>query len=260
MDKQTLLEKLYASLEAITTINEAGDELLSAKKEIEDAASTAKSMERATWSIILFDVIWLFVSRQIYISFLKSAPFLVAFFFVVGPMILMAPLFQRKGKSRAIKYRQEILLPLQQAFGQKYIEFEQVEKSENVQILQDTVPPDYSTIDAVEFFIAALENQRADTLKEAINLYEDQLHRDSLMQTQEKIIELSQQSVDLSQEIAQNQKKQIRYQQKQIRNQEKLVSSNRAIMQKTKKISKQVRFSNAMGLVNTVKHWNDKKK
>ena len=108
-------------------------------------------------------------------------------------------------------------------------------------------------MDAVEFFIVVLQNQRADTLKEAINLYEEHLHREELMQAQETIIELSHRNLEQGQEM-------IRNQQQQLQNQQKQLQTEAAILQKTKKISRQARFSNAIGVLNTAKHWNDVKK
>ncbi|MEC4177046.1 hypothetical protein VJ918_07855 [Adlercreutzia sp. R21] len=41
-------------------------------------------------------------------------------------------------------------------------------------------PPSYVSVDAASFFAKAVDNQRADTLKEAINLYEEYLHRNHM--------------------------------------------------------------------------------
>lgn len=40
-----------------------------------------------------------------------------------------------------------------------------------------TLPRDYRYYDAVAFFESALANGRADSMKEAINLYEEHIHR-----------------------------------------------------------------------------------
>lgn len=41
-------------------------------------------------------------------------------------------------------------------------------------------PPSYVSVDAASFFAKAVDNQRADTLKEAVNLYEEYLHRNHM--------------------------------------------------------------------------------
>lgn len=47
-------------------------------------------------------------------------------------------------------------------------------------------PPDYCTIDAAEFFLSCFRNFRADTMKEAINLYETTMHQRRLEANQEE--------------------------------------------------------------------------
>lgn len=49
----------------------------------------------------------------------------------------------------------------------------------------DFVPPDYRTIDAIGFMLKAVENLRADTLKEAINLYDTELKHRQMMEQAE---------------------------------------------------------------------------
>ena len=38
-------------------------------------------------------------------------------------------------------------------------------------------PPAYCYVDAAEFLLQAVQNYRADTMKEAMNLYEDTMHK-----------------------------------------------------------------------------------
>lgn len=49
-------------------------------------------------------------------------------------------------------------------------------------------PPNYCYIEAVEFFLDCVTNYRADTLKEAINLYEEYLHRERVERNQEAML------------------------------------------------------------------------
>lgn len=50
-------------------------------------------------------------------------------------------------------------------------------------------PDNYCSVDAVEFFYNVIKNQRADTLKEAINLYETTLHQKRVEQNQQQAIQ-----------------------------------------------------------------------
>ena len=50
-------------------------------------------------------------------------------------------------------------------------------------------PSDYCYEDAAAFFLNVLQNYRADSLKEAINLYETTLHQNRMEETQKKILQ-----------------------------------------------------------------------
>lgn len=49
-------------------------------------------------------------------------------------------------------------------------------------------PPNYCTLDAVEFFRSAVANYRANNVGEMVNLYEDYLHKNRLEQGQQQMI------------------------------------------------------------------------
>lgn len=56
-------------------------------------------------------------------------------------------------------------------------------------------PVDYYCMDAVDFFISAVANQRADNVKELVNLYEDKRHKDRLEEKLKEIKGIAEQSV-----------------------------------------------------------------
>lgn len=49
-------------------------------------------------------------------------------------------------------------------------------------------PQDYSYLDACTFFISAVKNFRANNITEMVNLYEDELHKNKMVATQEAMI------------------------------------------------------------------------
>ena len=57
------------------------------------------------------------------------------------------------------------------------------------QAVIDTIPRDYQYFYAVSFFEQALANGRADSMKEAINLFEEQLHRETLEQNSRRMLD-----------------------------------------------------------------------
>ena len=49
-------------------------------------------------------------------------------------------------------------------------------------------PMDYDSIDAVDFFLAAVRNHRASTVQEMVNLYETERHQRRMEQGQQQIL------------------------------------------------------------------------
>lgn len=73
------------------------------------------------------------------------------------------------------------------------VEREVIQKIKNVQKqytreIAPWYPSDYCYIEAAEFFLNAIRNYRADNLKEAINLYEDVMHKRRLEQAQQQML------------------------------------------------------------------------
>ena len=67
-------------------------------------------------------------------------------------------------------------------------------------------PKDYFCLDAVKFFISAVENFRADSIKEAINLYESSEHQRRMEAAQGQLISGQQQMLDSQDKIIAGQK------------------------------------------------------
>ena len=61
-------------------------------------------------------------------------------------------------------------------------------------------PADYCTFEAVEFFYNAVKNFRANTIGEAVNLYENYLHQQRIEQNQQAILD-SQQQLEKQQKL-----------------------------------------------------------
>lgn len=69
---------------------------------------------------------------------------------------------------------------------------------EQIQDDLTVIPPDYQYPLAIEYIYSCLRNQRAVSMGEAVNLYEDQLHKWRMEQMQSKLVEMSmQQQVSL---------------------------------------------------------------
>ncbi len=73
-------------------------------------------------------------------------------------------------------------------------------RSQYEQEISPWYPSDYCYLEAANFFLSALQNYRADTLKEVVNLYEDTLYKNRIEQSQLRM-EQSQQELVRQQKI-----------------------------------------------------------
>ena len=86
---------------------------------------------------------------------------------------------------------------------------------------------EYCDLAIIDSLIRFLEVGRADTLKEALNLYEDELHKEMMIKLQEEQIRLGQ----------------------------KLTAQQEQALKQQVRQSKQLRYSNVLNTVNTIRHW-----
>lgn len=62
------------------------------------------------------------------------------------------------------------------------------------------LPPKYTCLEAIDFFIDVIVNLRADSMKETVNLYEEHLHRQRMEAAQNKLAEQQAKMLHLQQE------------------------------------------------------------
>jgi hypothetical protein len=85
----------------------------------------------------------------------------------------------------------EEVIPAYWAYEERIDQLNQALQVSELTVYENTIPEKYRTEDAINFFVNALETQRADTEKELFNLYEEDLHRRKLEQIeQEKLQKL----------------------------------------------------------------------
>lgn len=135
---------------------------------------------------------------------------------VILAALLIAPFFaskisyqneqkqNRKFQQEAVDYWQNTGGPAEQSNRQtvqKITSEKNVFVSDNKALI-DVLPPDYQTVSACGFILTSLINGRADSVKEAINLYEETLHRIRLEHaTQEVASAISQMQYDVMRQM-----------------------------------------------------------
>lgn len=119
------------------------------------------------------------------------------------------------------------------------------EKSD-LQMFEKMFPEEYRSLEALDFFIRALEVGRATTEKELFNLYEENLHR-------QKMEKLQLQQVQYARKALSTQQEQLKVSQEQSVLAKKQIENMKQIEKGQKKISKQTRYGNVVNTINLLK-------
>lgn len=96
----------------------------------------------------------------------------------------------------------KVLIQNGQVYEQISAEIEQI-ANENREVI-NAIPRDYRYYDAVAFFENALANGRADSMKEAVNLYETHLHQMRLENANQQMLFINEQQSKMMAEIEKN--------------------------------------------------------
>lgn len=137
-----------------------------------------------------------------------------------------------------LKINEDKIHSLQQAL-QKICE------EESSRFMMEYLPKDYCNLDAISSFITYLENKRADTFKEAINVYEDEKHKSKMQEMQQVSVDkLNTQSKMMAMSIEQ----QAQWQKENAQRQERMIANSQ-------KINEEIRFGNAVSVINLVDRW-----
>lgn len=107
---------------------------------------------------------------------------------------------KREREKQAELYYNERFAPLKQEYATVEKEIKGLFQSEEWEFVQSYIPKNYVDTEAIDFFINAVTNKRADTLKEAINLYEDYLYQLRMEELQQNQMLMQQATLEAAQE------------------------------------------------------------
>lgn len=138
-------------------------------------------------------------------------------------------------KIKAQEYHESVIEPLLERFEEIKLEIDELWDSDELVLYEKMVPDEYKDMNAINFFVRALEVGRAETQKELFNLYEDELHKQRMVTMQKEMIDKQNEQIQIAKD--QNAKLDSISEQQEKSN----------TMQK--KISRQLRYGNA---VNTI--------
>lgn len=125
-------------------------------------------------------------------------------------------------------------------------------EEESSRFMMEYLPKDYCNLDAVSCFISYLENKRADTFKEAINVYEDEKHKSEMREMQKismnKLNHQANMIHEQSKMMVMSIEQQAKWQQENAARQERMIANSQ-------KINEEIRFGNAVSVINLVDRW-----
>ena len=158
---------------------------------------------------------------------------------LVGTIYLKITKADAKFELRADEYHTSVVVPIEAECEKARERIDcHLDSAVMKQLLTD-VPEDFRSVFALEFCLKMLKNRQADTEKECYNLYAEYLQR-------QQIIDLQDQQVALGKQMLEEQKAQTKMT-------AELDNSMEEIAKKQKKISKQVRYGNAVNTINLLK-------
>lgn len=172
------------------------------------------------------------------------------FGFIIGliPAIILVLIGHKfDERSSAIKRRNEMadefykekIDPLVKKFEETKKMIDELWDSDELKLYERIVPEEYKTLQAIDFFIKALKSGRANSQKEVFNLYEDELYRQKVILMQNEMLDKQDQQLDIS-------KTQVEMLNNIGKNQEHALKIQ-------KKISRQVRYGNAVTTLDFLK-------
>ena len=185
--REELLKKISASMDSIKQLNRAREVYLSEKqrctKQIVTIDKSVKIAGAITGTITgaCAAGIILFCGSIMNNDTRLLSLFFFLLFFGIGYLLTWYN-SSVHGIGRTITVKEEP--------SQECIRLEQQYKNKEKEVADkiEFIPVDYRTTDAVENFYKYILNRRADDLRQAMNLYEEELHRRRLESTQQAIL------------------------------------------------------------------------
>jgi hypothetical protein len=203
MDRTLLVSDLKKANATIMSIEKLENELTNneagiAKREYAKTVYKAKPKRFGAFviSMIAVSLLCIVVSDQF--SRRQVGPVLAVAMFI---LVLIWFIIRSRSKKFCEIWNREINTARQQN-KDILVKTNQFMNSEEFLFAKQLIPEEYFDSESVEYFVKVISNQRADGLKEAMNLYEDFLHKKRLEDYQKQQVELAQ--MTLSEQKKQN--------------------------------------------------------
>ncbi|NMA67033.1 MAG: hypothetical protein GX957_12500 [Clostridiaceae bacterium] len=208
LEGKELLDILKKAKDTIATAEKLQVELEGIEKSLEEIKKKTKDIENKSGFITYLGTI---ISAVLGISMFKFIGLIVgtvAGWFVFA--IIDSMVNGSKNAEKAQNYYNENYPPMENKKNETLNKAKRFFYSPEFTEAREVIPNDYFDSISAEYLVKVVENKRADSIKEALNLYEEYLYRSRMEEMQRQQVEASQEAAKAQQEIAKAAKEQVR--------------------------------------------------
>lgn len=159
--------------------------------------------------------------------------------YVIIAFLIDLLFFEKRRNRKADSLRTSQILPASMQLEECENRIERMYETKVIRFFQTHFPPECQSIDALQFFLDALQYGKAETEKELFNLWADEAYRQQMMQMQVEQIRQTQQIAESQKQQSSAMEHQTRLMQQQLKQQ--------------KKLSRQVRYGNVVNTLDFLK-------
>lgn len=243
LERKELISQLQFANNTIITLEDyAGqiDGLHIMAKEIEDKCSDIEFMtDRSATLIVSSIAIFIFLTYT-------GVPWLPLFWIMVIfiIMVIVYSIYDKPNRKKQANEYYQTYMPGLKAKEEDLLKIsKEIYNSKEFKKASELIPQYYFDSESVTYFLDVLINKRADTFKEAINLYEDYLYKLRMEEIQKKQLEIVQENNRLQQEQLKYSKEQLEYSKEQLRAIEEQSEYEKKIARKTRATSRAVHLN-----------------
>ncbi|NLM18801.1 MAG: hypothetical protein GX217_02105, partial [Clostridiaceae bacterium] len=182
LEGKELLEKLVKARDTIVAAEKLQFELEGIEKALEEINKKTKDIENKSGFITYLGTIISAVLGVSLFKFIGLIVGLIAGWFVFA--IIDSMVNKDKNSEKAQLYYNENYPPMESKKNETLNRAKRFFNSSEFTEARAVIPNDYFDSISAEYLVNAVENKRADSIKEAINLYEEYLHRSRMEELQ----------------------------------------------------------------------------
>lgn len=211
-----LLDALKKAKESILTAEKLQGQMESVDVAIDELKKKCKAIETKSGVITyLGTFIFSFIGISMF-QFIGLVIGLIGGWFVSG--IIDSLVNGDKNKEKAKNYYEQNYPPLERKRNELKDTARRFFNSQDFAEAREVIPNDYFDSVSAEYLVKVVENKRANSISECINLYEEYLHRSRMEEMQRQQVALAEESVKAQKEIAKAAKEQAESARKIARN------------------------------------------